>query len=190
MVPTWWSPKPDLSFRCADIDEHPGDFRNYTRTFEATSSGSRLSHCQRLTEITEDTVSYVSPDDAGAGDCRRDDVEAANKLATITGGPVHLESDGSGSTLNVNLLASIQGDSGQRYAAALQATQRTDGRRRDSDHAQASESDTGWHGRRFAQPRSQRFPVVTLQSAAARSHAERIDGRRRFRASWSAAALA
>ena len=91
---------------------------NYTETFEATGSGSRLS-LPALTKITEDTVYYGSLTQVQA--IAGGDVELP-KLATITGGPVHLVSDGSGSTLNVNLLASIQGNSGQGNFSTLQVT--------------------------------------------------------------------
>ena len=44
------------------------------------------------------------------------------KLTTISGGPVQLESDGSGSTLNINVLTSLQGNTGQQFYSGLQAT--------------------------------------------------------------------
>ena len=55
----------------------------------------------KLTTITEDTGSYSSRTQMQA--VSGGDVELP-KLTTISGGPVQLESDGSGSTLNINVL--------------------------------------------------------------------------------------
>ena len=66
----------------------------------------------KLAAITEDTGSYSSHtliEALSAGD-----VELA-KLATISGGPVALESDGSGSKLNAPLLTSVTGNIFQQY---------------------------------------------------------------------------
>ena len=43
-------------------------------------------------------------------------------LTSITGGPVQLESDGVGSTLNINALTTLQGNTGQQYYSGVQAT--------------------------------------------------------------------
>ena len=75
--------------------------------------------CSKLTTITEDTGSYSSRTQIQA--LSGGDVELP-KLTTISGGPVQLESDGSGSTLNINVLTSIQGNGGQQYYSGLQAT--------------------------------------------------------------------
>ena len=91
---------------------------NYTETFEATGSGSRLS-LPALTKFTEDTGSYGSYtliEALSAGD-----VELA-KLATISGGPVALESDGSLSKLNAPLLTNVTGHVGQQSSSTLQAS--------------------------------------------------------------------
>ena len=80
--------------------------------------GSLLS-LAKLTTITEDTGSYSSRTQIQA--LSGGDVELP-KLTTISGGPVQLESDGSGSTLNINVLTSIQGNAGQQFYSGLQAT--------------------------------------------------------------------
>ena len=49
------------------------------------------------------------------------DVELA-KLATISGGPVELESDGTASKLNAPLLTSVTGHVGQSTVSTLQAS--------------------------------------------------------------------
>ena len=54
-----------------------------------------------LTTMTEDTGTYSSRTQVQA--LSGGDVELP-KLTTISGGPVQLESDGSGSTLNINAL--------------------------------------------------------------------------------------
>ena len=66
-----------------------------------------LLSLSKLTTITEDTGSYSSRTQIQA--LSGGDVELP-KLTTISGGPVQLESDGSGSTLNINVLTSIQGN--------------------------------------------------------------------------------
>ena len=91
---------------------------NYTDTLQATGTGSRLS-LPALTKVTGDTSAYSSLTQVQA--VSGGDVELP-KLTTITGGPVQLESDGSGSTLNINVLTSIQGNTGQQYYSGLQAT--------------------------------------------------------------------
>ena len=91
---------------------------NYTELLQATGTGSRLS-LPALTKVTGDTSAYSSLVQVQA--LSGGDVELP-KLTTITGGPVQLESDGSGSTLNINVLTSIQGNAGQQYYSGLQAT--------------------------------------------------------------------
>ena len=73
----------------------------------------------KLAAITEDTGSYSSRTQIEA--LSGGDVELP-KLATIIGGPVQLESDGRGSTLNINALTTIQGNTGQQYYTGVQAT--------------------------------------------------------------------
>ena len=85
---------------------------------QATGTGSRLS-LPALTKVTEDTSAYDSLTQVQA--VSGGDVELP-KLTTISGGPVQLESDGSGSTLNINVLTSIEGNAGQQYYSGLQAT--------------------------------------------------------------------
>ncbi len=75
----------------------------------------------KLTSITEDTVFMYHSSRTLIQALSGGDVELP-KLATISGGPVQLESDGSGSTLEVNLLTSIQGNAGQQYYSGIQAT--------------------------------------------------------------------
>ncbi len=91
---------------------------NYTDTLQATGTGSRLS-LPALTKVTGDTSAYGSLSQVKA--VSGGDVELP-ALTTITGGPVQLESDGSGSTLNINVLTSIQGNAGQQSYSGLQAT--------------------------------------------------------------------
>ena len=69
--------------------------------------------------MTGDTSAYSSLTQVQA--VSGGDVELP-KLTTISGGPVQLESDGSGSTLNINVLTSIQGNAGQQFYSGLQAT--------------------------------------------------------------------
>ena len=74
------------------------------------------------------------------------------KLTTITGGPVQLESDGAGSTLNINALTTIQGNTGQQYYSGVQATNHGTV----SDAALATlkqaEPDARRHGHHFTRP--------------------------------------
>ena len=91
---------------------------NYTETLQATGAGSRLS-LPALTKVTGDTSAYSSLIQVNA--VSDGDVELA-KLTTITGGPLQLESDGSASTLNINALTSVQGNSGQQYYSGLHVT--------------------------------------------------------------------
>ena len=67
------------------------------------------------------------------------------KLTTISGGPVQLESDGSGSTLNINVLTSIQGNTGQAVLLRPAGDQPRHGQRRGARHDQQSESDARRH---------------------------------------------
>ena len=91
---------------------------NYTGILQATGTGSLLS-LAALTRLTEDTGSYSSRTQVQS--LSGGDVELP-ALTTISGGPVQLESDGAGSTLNVNALTSFSGNTGQQYYSGLQVT--------------------------------------------------------------------
>ena len=92
---------------------------NVTSTLQATGSNSVLS-LPKLATMSGDTTQYNSllQVQALAGG----DVELP-KLTTISGGPVTLESDGSGSKLNVSALTSFtESNVNQRYYSGLQVT--------------------------------------------------------------------
>ena len=90
----------------------------YSDTLEATGGGSVLS-LPKLTTITEDTSngnSWTRIQALAGGS-----VQLA-ALAQVSYGPVLLESDGSGSQLNVSALASFQGRDGDGNGSTLQAS--------------------------------------------------------------------
>ena len=92
---------------------------NVTSTFQATGSNSLLS-LPKLATLTGDTTQYSSLVQVQA--LAGGDVELP-KLTTISGGPVTLESDGSGSKLNVSALTSFtENNVNQRYYSGLQVT--------------------------------------------------------------------
>ena len=114
---------------------------NYTETLQATGTGSRLS-LPALTKVTGDTSAYSSLIQVKA--VSGGDVELP-KLTTITGGPVQLESDGSASTLNINVLTSVQGNSGQQSLLRPAGDQPRHGHRCGAGHASKSGFDARWH---------------------------------------------
>ncbi len=91
---------------------------NAGNTLEATGTGSVLS-LPDLTTITEDTTQYGSYTNVEA--LSGGSVQLPS-LAQIGDGPVVLESEGSGSQLNVPALTSFQGTSGRDEFSTLQAT--------------------------------------------------------------------
>ena len=89
-----------------------------TVALEATGAGSLLS-LPKLATVTEDTSNYSSRTQIQA--LSGGDVELP-ALTAISGGAVQLESDGAGSTLNINVLASLTGNAGQQFLSGLQVT--------------------------------------------------------------------
>ncbi len=90
----------------------------YTATLQATGTGSKLTF-GALTAITEDTSNYYSYTQIQA--LAGGDVELP-LLTGISGGPILLEGDGSGSVLDVPALSSFSGTGGKANSSNLQAT--------------------------------------------------------------------
>ena len=90
----------------------------YTDTLQATGSGSILS-LPKLASISGDTTQYYSFTQVQA--LAGGDVELP-VLTQVSGGPVLVESDGIGSTLNVPVLASFAGVGGRQQFSTLQAS--------------------------------------------------------------------
>jgi hypothetical protein len=89
----------------------------YADSFQATGTGSVLS-LPKLASITSNTnFGSLTQVQALAGG----EVELP-ALTQISGGPVHLESDGSASRLNVSALSSFQGQSTINYSSLIQDT--------------------------------------------------------------------
>ena len=91
---------------------------NYTSTFQATGAGSVLA-LPKLATVTADTAQYYSLFQVQALAGGNVQIPA---LTTISGGPVILQSDGTGSKLDVSALSSFKGTSGKNNYANLQAT--------------------------------------------------------------------
>ena len=120
----------------------------YTSVLQATGTGSLLS-LPALTKMTEDTGNYSSRTQVQA--LSGGDVELP-ALTSISGGPVQLESDGAGSTLNINALTSLTGNAGQQFFSGLQVTNHGTASDQRPGHAQGGEPDARRHRHAFHQP--------------------------------------
>ena len=146
-----------------------------TSTLEATGTGSMLS-LPKLATVTEDTSSYSSRTQIQA--LSGGDVELP-ALTSISGGPVQLESDGAGSTLNINALTSLTGNTGQQLLLRPPGHQSRHGQRQRPGHAQGGEPDARRHRYAFHQPDRD---VLRRDTEPERRHGElrRADRRRRL----------
>ncbi len=94
---------------------YAGSGASYTTTLEATGAGSILSLPKLASLSNPDSCCFYTQVEALAGG----DVELP-ALTQVSGGPVLLEADGSGTTLNLSALTSFTGDGDANHLSILQ----------------------------------------------------------------------
>ncbi len=99
------------------LTSYAGSGAGYTTDLEATGAGSVLSLPELASLSNPDSCCSYTQVEALAGG----DVELP-ALVQVGGGPVLLESDGSGSKLNLSALNSFTGDGDVNHLSILQAT--------------------------------------------------------------------